>query len=139
MQLLKTHLTVVVAIVILFPVRTKAQSPRDFLNIPVDRALLQLDFLNSNTETAAASDLVLPNSLAVSRMGFASLLWSFPLAGKYGGVGVTGGYIKVKLTGPLGQIEKKDSLTRPLPSMQIFLALLRSVGINLLRRFHSHT
>ncbi len=103
--LLKTPLTVVVAIVTFFPVSTRAQSPRDYLNTPVDAAVLQLDFLNSNTETAAASDLPLPNNLAVSRFGVASLLWSFPLDGRYGGVALTGGYVKVKFTGPLGQIE----------------------------------
>jgi hypothetical protein len=34
-----------------------------------------------------------------------TLLWSFPLGDRYGGVAVSGGYIKVKATGPLGQIE----------------------------------
>jgi hypothetical protein len=106
-QILKTPFTVVVAIVTFFPISTTAQSPRDFLNLPVDTALFQFDFLNSNTETAAASDLPLPNNLAVSRIGFASLLWSFPLDGRYGGVGVTGGYLNVKTTGPLGQIERR--------------------------------
>jgi hypothetical protein len=82
-----------------------AQSPRDYLNTPVDAAVLQVDFLNSNTETAAASDLPLPNNLAVSRLGVATLLWSFPLAGRYGGVAVSGGYTEVKITGPLGQVK----------------------------------
>jgi hypothetical protein len=100
-----TPWSVVVAFISFFPVCTRAQSPRDYLNTPVDAALLQLDFLNTNTETASASDLPLPNNLAVSRVGAATLLWSFPLAGRYGGVGATGGYIKVKVTGPLGQIE----------------------------------
>ena len=101
----KAPLTVILAVVTFFPMTAWAQSPRDYLNTPVDAALLQLDFLNSNTETASASDLPLPNNVAVSRIGSASLLWSFPLAGRYGGVAVTGGYTKVKLTGPLGQIE----------------------------------
>jgi|SRR5580704_4567151 hypothetical protein len=101
----KAPLTVVLAVVTFFPMTAWAQSPRDYLNTPVDAALLQLDFLNSNTETAAASDLPLPNNLAVSKLGAFSFLWSFPLAGRYGGVAVTGGYTKVKLTGPLGQIE----------------------------------
>ena len=97
--------SIVVAFVTFVPMMTCAQSPRDYLNTPVNEALLQLDFLNTNTETASASDLPLPNNLAVSRIGSASLLWSFPLGGRYGGVGVTGTYIKVKVTGPLGQIE----------------------------------
>jgi hypothetical protein len=105
LSLKKTPLSFVVAILTFFPVSTRAQSPRDYLNTPVDAALLQLDFLNTNTETASASDLSLPNNLSVSRLGSASLLWSFPLADRYGGVAVTGAYIKVKVTGPLGQIE----------------------------------
>ena len=93
------------AVITFLPLTTSAQSPRDYLNTPVNAALLQLDFLNTNTETASASDLPLPNNLAVSLIGSASLLWSFPLASRYGGVAVTGGYIKVKGTGPLGRIE----------------------------------
>jgi hypothetical protein len=105
LSLRKTLLSMVVAFLTFFSVSARAQSPRDYLNTPVDAALLQLDFLNTNTETASASDLPLPNNVAVSRIGSASLLWSFPLAGRYGGVAVTGGYIKVKVKGPLGQIE----------------------------------
>jgi Putative MetA-pathway of phenol degradation len=99
----KTPLSIVVAFITFFPVSTRAQSPRDYLNTPVDAAVIQLDFLNTNTETASASDLPLPNYLAVSRIGSATLLWSFPLGDRYGGVAVTGSYIKV--TGPLGKIE----------------------------------
>ncbi len=101
----KTPLSIVVAFITLFPVNTRAQSPRDYLNIPVDAAVLQLDFLNTNTETASASDLTLPNNLAVSRLGVATLLWSYPLGDRYGGVAVSGGYTKVKATGPFGQME----------------------------------
>jgi hypothetical protein len=104
MTLPKTF-AIVVAFITFFPVSTRAQSPRDYLNTPVDAAVLQLDFLNTNTETASASDLPLPNNVAVSRVGVATLLWSYPLGDRYGGVAVSGGYIKVKATGPLGQIE----------------------------------
>jgi hypothetical protein len=100
-----TPLSIGVAFITFFPMGTRAQSPRDYLNIPVNQALLQLDFLNTNTETASASDLPLPNNLAVSRIGSGTLLWSFPLAGRYGGVAVTGAYMRVKASGPLGQIE----------------------------------
>ena len=131
----KDAMSIVVAIVTFFPVNTRAQSPRDYLNTPVDAALLQLDFLNSNTETASASDLPLPNNLAVSRLGSASLLWSFPLADRYGGVAVTGGYIKVKVTGPLGQIETTGFSDPGMTFHAKFSELQRSVGINLLRRF----
>jgi hypothetical protein len=105
MTLLKTPLSAVVAFITFFSVSTRAQSPRDYLNTPVNATTLQLDFLNTNTETASASDLPLPNNLAVSRLGVATLLWSYPLGDRYGGVAVSGGYIKVKATGPLGQIE----------------------------------
>ena len=100
-----TPLSIVVAFMMFFPVSTRAQSPRDYLNTPVDAAVLQVDFLNSNTETASASELPLPNSLAVSRLGVATFLWSFPLADRYGGVAVTGGYTEVKITGPLGEMK----------------------------------
>jgi hypothetical protein len=103
LSLPKTLLSIVVAFLMYFPVSARAQSPRDYMNTPVDAAILQLDFLNSNTETVSASDLPLPNNLAVSRLGSATLLWSFPLGDRYGGVAVTGGYTKVKVTGPLGQ------------------------------------
>ena len=101
----KPSLSFVVAFAMFFSVSANAQSPRDYLNTPVDAALLQLDFLNTNTETASASDLPLPNSLTVSLIGSATMLWSFPLGDKYGGLAVAGGYIKVKATGPAGQIE----------------------------------
>jgi Putative MetA-pathway of phenol degradation len=105
MPLPNTSLSVVVAFITFFLVTARAQSPRDYLNTPVNAATLQLDFLNTNTETASASDLPLPNNVAVSRIGSANMLWSFPLGDRYGGVAVTGAYIKVKVTGPLGQIE----------------------------------
>jgi hypothetical protein len=101
----KIPLSIIVGFITFFPVSASAQSPRDYLNIPVNQALLQLDFLNTNTETASASDLPLPNNLSVSRLGVATLLWSYPLGDRYGGVAVSGGYIKVKATGPSGQIE----------------------------------
>jgi hypothetical protein len=105
LSLPKTPLSIVVVLITLFPVSTRAQSPRDYLNTPVNAALIQFDFLNTNTETAAASDLPLPNNLAISRLGVATLLWSFPLGDRYGGVAASAGYIKVKATGPLGQME----------------------------------
>jgi hypothetical protein len=102
---LKAPLSILVAFITYFSASTRAQSPRDYLNTPVNQALLQLDFLNTNTETAAASDLPLPNNEAINRLGVATLLWSYPLGDRYGGVAVTGGYTKVKITGPQGQME----------------------------------
>jgi hypothetical protein len=94
----KTQLSIVVAFVTFFPMATKAQSPRDYLNTPVNAASLFLDYINSNSETAAAeSDLPLPNNVAISRFGLVSFLWSFPLANRYGGVAVSAGYASVKV------------------------------------------
>jgi hypothetical protein len=105
MTLPKTRLSIVLAFLWFLPASIRAQSPRDYLNTPVHAATIQLGFLKSNTETASASDLALPNNVAVSRLGVASLLWSFPLGDKYGGVEVTGGYTDVKSSGPFGQAE----------------------------------
>jgi hypothetical protein len=106
LPLRKTALSIVVAFVTFFPSTARAQSPRDYLNTPVNAASFFLDFVNTNTETAAESDLPLPNNAAVGRHGFATILWSFPLLNRYGGVAVTGGYTSVNFTGPLGKISK---------------------------------
>jgi outer membrane putative beta-barrel porin/alpha-amylase len=104
--LLGAPLSIVVAFVTLFPVTTRAQTPRDYLNTPVNAASFFVDFLGTNSETAPESDLPLPNNEAVSRFGSVTLLWSFPLANRYGGVAVNGIYASVKVTGPLGKISK---------------------------------
>jgi hypothetical protein len=104
--LLGAPLSIVVAFVAIFPVTTSAQTPRDYLNTPVNAASFFLDFVNTNTETATESDLPLPNNEVVGRHGFATILWSFPLFNRYGGVAVTGGYTSVNVTGPHGKIDK---------------------------------
>ena len=95
------------AFVGLFPVTARAQGPpaRNYLNTPVDAARFFFDFINSSGETAAASDVPLPNNATIARNGFFSLLYSFPLAGRYGGVDVSGGYATVKVNGPLGKVQ----------------------------------
>jgi hypothetical protein len=75
------------------------------MNTPVDAAVLQVDLKESNTETVSASDIPLPNNLAVKRSGAVTLLWSFPLGDRYGGAQVTGGDTGVKATGPLGEMK----------------------------------
>jgi hypothetical protein len=105
LRLSTATLSIALAFITFFPPRTSAQAPRDYLNTPVNAASLQLYFTDTNTETAAASDTSLPNNEVVSRSGVAVFLWSFPLANRYGGVALTGGYISVKGTGPLGKIE----------------------------------
>ena len=103
-----TTLSLVVALVPLFPGTTRAQgapAARDFLNTPVNASSFFLDYINNEAETEAASDSSLPNNERVSRLGAATLLWSFPLGNRYGGVALSGGYTSVKGTGPLGDVE----------------------------------
>ncbi|MGA7242199.1 MAG: transporter [Terracidiphilus sp.] len=100
----KTPLAIVAVFLAFFSVTTRAQTPRDYLNTPVNAAAFFFDFVNNNSETAAESDIPLPNNVTVIRVGVATILWSFPLAGRYGGVAVSGGYIGVKVTGPLGEV-----------------------------------
>ena len=69
LSLPKTQLSIVVAFIIFFPASTRAQSPRDYMNTPVDAGVLQVDLKEANTETVSASDLPLPNNVAVNRSG----------------------------------------------------------------------
>lgn len=93
---------------------TRAQGPaaRDYLNTPVNQFRFFVDLVGSNAQTAAASDLPLPNFEMVTRNGFLTLLYSFPLANRYGGVQVSGGYASVKVNGPLGE-EQTSGFTDP--------------------------
>jgi Putative MetA-pathway of phenol degradation len=85
--------------------RPQSAGPRDYLNTPVNAGAIFLDFVNSSSETAAESDLPLPNNEAVGRSGFVSILYSFPLAGQYGGVAINNGAATVKAEGPFGKAE----------------------------------
>jgi hypothetical protein len=99
---------VTVALVTLFPVTTRAQgapAARDFLNTPVDAVRFFIDYIHNEAETEAASDLPLPNNETLSRLGLATILWSFPLRNRYAGLSLSGGYTSVKGTGPLGNVE----------------------------------
>ena len=97
----------VLPFVTLFPVDMRAQGPpaRSYLNAPVDQVRFFMDLVGSSAETAAASDIPLPNNVTVTRNGFVTLLYSFPLANRYGGVQVGGGYARVNVNGPLGKIQ----------------------------------
>lgn len=101
------QLTIVVTLVVCFPVGTRAQGPaaRAYLNAPVDQLRFFVDLIGSNGTTAAQSDLPLPNFETVTRYGFVSLLWSFPLAGRYGGVQANGGGVTVRVNGPFGSTQ----------------------------------
>ena len=111
LKLVKPPLRICVACVVtavtFFPATARAQSApaRDYLNTPVNTARFFLDFVGSSGETAAQSDLPLPDNESVSRLGSASLLWSFPLGDRYGGLALSGNYAKVKFTGPQSSTE----------------------------------
>jgi outer membrane putative beta-barrel porin/alpha-amylase len=101
-------LSIVVALVTLFPVTTRAQgapATRDFQNTPVNAVGFFLDYINNEAETEAASDLPLPNNERFSRLGTATILWSFPLDNRYAGVQLCGSYTSIEGTGPLGNVE----------------------------------
>src|SRR5271169_4555814 len=100
-----TPLTIVAAFLTFLPATTRAQGARDYLNIPVKSASVFFDFVKTNSETSAESDLSLPNNEAISRFGVITGLWSFPLAGRYDGVALTGGYASVNVKGPLGKLD----------------------------------
>jgi hypothetical protein len=96
-----------VAFLTFFPTLASAQSApaREFLNTPVNHARFFLDFVGSSGETAAESALPLPNNESVSRLASASLLWSFPLGDRYGGVALCENYARVKFKGLHGSAE----------------------------------
>jgi hypothetical protein len=91
----------------LFSTTANAQSaaPRDYLLGPVNQASLFLDFVGGASETAAASDLPLPNNASVSRTGVVTVLYSFPLAGRDYALSANGGRARVKVENPSGAAE----------------------------------
>jgi hypothetical protein len=97
---------IALAFVAFSPATTRAQSApaRDFLNTPVNAARFFLDFASTTLTTAPESDLPLPNNEAVRRGLFATILYSFPIGNKYGGVAINGGDASVFVKGPLGNI-----------------------------------
>jgi hypothetical protein len=80
MTLPRTPLSIVVAFLVAFltfsPMTARAQSAaaREYLNSPVNQARFFLDFMGTSGETAAESDLPLPDTETVSRLGSTSLL-----------------------------------------------------------------
>jgi predicted Na+-dependent transporter len=97
---------IVFLILICLPAVARAQSvpAREYLNTPVDEARFFLIYTTSATSTAAQSDIPLPNNESVSQSGSASILYSFPIAGKYGGIALTGGKATVGVMGPSGNL-----------------------------------
>jgi hypothetical protein len=101
---LTTLLSIVVALVTFCPALAwaSAPGPREFLNTPVNEGVYFFDFSGGTRETAVESDLPEPNNETVSRAGALSILYSYPLGNKYGGVGLTIPYATVQINGPLG-------------------------------------
>ena len=98
---------IAVVLLTLFPLAARAQTApaRDFLNTPVNAARFFLDFINTTNVTAPESDLPLPNNEAVSGLGIATILYSYPLGGRYAGIGLTGGHATVRVKGPGGYLD----------------------------------
>ena len=103
----RTLFCTLAALVTFYPAAARAQGPsaRDYLNTPIYQVRFFTDFMASNGQTASSSDLALPNNVTVARNGFVTLLYSFPLGDKYGGLQLGGGYAKVKVNGPFGKVQ----------------------------------
>jgi hypothetical protein len=101
-----TSFSIVAVFVLFVSVTTRAQSPgpRDFLNTPVDQAMVWIDNVGATSETQD-SDLGLPNNESVSRTVAPTLLASFPFQNRYAGVSLTVPYSKVEVKGPSGNLE----------------------------------
>jgi hypothetical protein len=130
MNLTRTRLSIAVALLTLFPVTAKAQSApaREFVNTPVNAARFFLDFISTKAETAAESDLPLPNNEAVSRLGIATILYSYPLGGRYAGVALTGGTGTVEVKGPSGYLEASGLID---PSISIHANIFGAPALRL--------
>jgi hypothetical protein len=114
-MLTKITLSFAVALGMLFPVTTWAQgapAARDFMNTPVFQTSFFADFLYNKAESASSSNIPLPNNETLSRVRVVTLLYSFPLFNRYGGVGLGGGYTGVNGTGAYGDI-KGSGFTDP--------------------------
>jgi hypothetical protein len=99
----------------MFQVTTWAQgapAARDYMNTPVGVASFFADFLYNKSETASPSGLSLPNNETASRIRVVTLLYSFPMFGRYAGIQLGGGYTDVNGTRALGDI-KGSGLTDP--------------------------
>src|ERR1700728_4811814 len=91
--MLRHLLALALTLGVFFPLTVRAQSvpARDYLNTPVDNARFFLNLTNSAAVTAAESDVPVPNNETVVGSGYLSILYSYPIGGKYGGVAVSEG------------------------------------------------
>jgi hypothetical protein len=101
------ELCIALALLGVIPSITWAQSgtPRNYGLTPVGAATAFINLSGSGSETAEEAGLSLPNNLSVTRSGTATILYSFPLGPKYGGIAMTAGSATVKKSGPRGSAE----------------------------------
>jgi hypothetical protein len=87
----------------LFPSTTRAQSggPRNYLNTPVYATSIFVNIVGTASGPASDSDLSLPVNESVARYVSGTILYSFPLGDKYGGLALSEGRATVDVTGPL--------------------------------------
>jgi hypothetical protein len=85
-----------------FPSISRAQSgtPRAYGLTPVGATTVFVNLTGSTTETNTDSNLSLPNNEFVNRSAVATILYSFPLGERYGGLAMTGGQARVRSSGP---------------------------------------
>lgn len=88
------------AFVVIFPLAAKAQTAREYLNIPIDELSGFMEYTFTRAESAASAGLSAPNDLTFSRLTVPLLLYSFPWRKKYAGIQVATPFVRV--TGPGG-------------------------------------
>jgi hypothetical protein len=92
----------VTALGALVPIVASAQAARDYLNTPIQAATGYVDIITTSSQTGAASELPVPNNQVVTGTGAVTLLWSYSLLKKYGGIAVSLPYGAVKIEGASG-------------------------------------
>ena len=94
--LLRMLLCIIAAFVASFPVTTRAQTAREYLNTPVNQwsGFIEVGF--SKAQSASSAELDLQKDLTYSRLTVPYLLYSFPLNKKYAGVSATTAFARVR-------------------------------------------
>ena len=86
----------IVALVTVIPVTARAQTPREYLNIPIDELAGFVEYTVTRSQSASSAALAAPNDLTFSRLTVPYILYSFPFRGKYGGVSATMPFVRVE-------------------------------------------
>lgn len=108
--LLGMLLCIIVALVATFPVTTRAQGAREYLNTPVESWSGSVDFVFSKAQSAASAQLPVPNDLTVSRLTVPFLLYSFSQRKRYGGISLSTPFTRVK---DADGVERTSGFTDP--------------------------